>query len=277
MGTRTIAEIEAGIWAQIAVNPVLASLLTSESAVAEFAEWISEFATAEWITENLFTAHVAEVNDIIGTQKPHSPQWYATMAKAFQYGVALPDGSITYALVPPVDPTVLVVSEAVAVEYVNLLRVKVATLTGGVLGPLGGPQMAALAVYGQKTKDAGVRLVYTTAAGDNLQLALNVFYDPLVLTALGERIDGSENTPVMDAINNFIDNIDFNGVVILNDLIAAIRAVSGVKNVQVLSAQANYASTPYVDIDPQYVPDAGYLVLDETYFNANVVYSAYSV
>ena len=75
-----------------------------------------------------------------------------------------------------------------------------------------------------------------------------------------------------DAINEFLSSLPFDGKFILNDLIDAIEAVEGVKIGHVVSASANYAATPYVSIPVQYTPDAGYMVLNETFFDANVEY-----
>jgi hypothetical protein len=280
---RTIAQIEAGIQAAIAANPVLASLLTSESAVAEFNEWVTVFATSQQLTEVNQDACEAEVNAALAKLTPHTLQWYATKAMAFQYGDALVPDKDYYDPIAPAGDASLVVGAAAAVVVDDVVRIKVAALTAGVLGPLGGAELVSLTAYMQVVKDAGVDITVTTGAGDNLQLAMTIYYDPLVLNAMGQRIDGTENTPVMDAINAFLDtfNSSFinnqNGVLFYNALVAAIQAVSGVIIGEVTSAQANYGMTPFVDINPQYVPDAGYLVLDAVFFAANITYVAYGV
>ena len=199
------------------------------------------------------------------------------MAKAFQYGIALPADSDVYAVVPPVDPTVLIISNAAAVELVNLIRIKVAKLISSSLAPLSSGELTAFTAYMAKIKDAGVRLQCTSGNADNLQLALNIFYDPLILNADGSRVDGTETTPILDAMNSFLDNLPFNGVFILNSMIAALQAIPGVIIGQPVTVQANYGSTPYLPVTTQYVPDAGYMKLDATYFNANITYAPYTI
>ena len=280
---QSIAQIKAVINAAIAANPILASLLDSESAVAEFSEWVTVFATAANLTEVNQDACEAEVTALLAKLTPHTLQWYATMATLFQYGVALLPDSDTYAVVPPVNPTVLVVGAAAAIVVDDVVRLKVAKLVAGVLTQLSNPELVSLTAYIQVVKDAGVDVTITTGAGDNLRLGMTIYYDPLVLNATGQRIDGSENTPVMDAINAFLDtfNSSFinnqNGVLFYNALVAAIQAVSGVIIGELTYAKANYGMTAYVDINPQYVPDAGYLVLDAVYFAANITYTPYGV
>jgi len=272
---RTIAQIAEEIYAQVEADPVLGPELTSDSAVAEWRLWANNVAVAQWTLENLYDAHKDEVSGIIATEKPHTLQWYVTMAKAFQFGMSLPADSDTYAVVPPADPTVLIIANAAVVELVNLLRIKVARLVGGVLAPISGPQMTAFAAYMARVKDAGVRLQLTSGNADNLQLQLAVYYDPLILDNTGARLDGTSATPVKDAINTFLDNLPFNGLFVLNNLIAAIQAVDGVRIGQIVLAQANYGATPYVAIPLEYTPDAGYMVLDSGYFDANVTYTAH--
>jgi len=271
---RTIAQIQAAIVAAKNADATLVGL-SSTSNVAIWLLWTYVVAVCQWVLESLFDAHKAEVQGIIATMKPHSLQWYVTMAKAFQYGYSLPAGGDVYSPVAPAGDASLIVANAAAVDLGNLVRIKAAKLSAGVLGALSGGELTAFAAYMALVKDAGVRIECTSGAPDNLQLQLKVYYDALQINAAGQRIDGSENTPVMDAINVFLDNLPFNGLFVLNQMIAAILAVPGVVNCEVVLAQANYASTPYVAVPVEYTPDAGYMVLDEVYFGANVVYIAH--
>src|ERR1700722_4092716 len=116
---RTIAEIQASIVSAKVADSTLSGL-TSTSSVAVWLLWTWVAATCQWVTESLFDAHVNEVQGILGNQKQHTLEWYATMAKAFQYGVTLPPDTDVYAVVPPVDLTVLIVAYAAAVELAGI-------------------------------------------------------------------------------------------------------------------------------------------------------------
>ena len=266
---RTIAQIQQSIidakngvnvnLPLVGANPL--GLLSSSSSVAIWRLWTYIVAVCQWVLENLFDFHKAEVNGIIATQKPHTLQWYVGMAKAFQYGISLPVDSDTY-LVPSTDPTVVIVQYAAAVELTNLVRIKVATLIAGVLAPITTPQLAAFAAYMHLVKDAGVRLELTSGSPDKLKLVLNVYYDPLVLDSTGARLDGSTSTPVRDGINGFLANLPFNGLFVFNNLIAALQAIQGVVIGDIVSAEATYGSLPYTAVLVEYLPDAGYMILD---------------
>lgn len=272
---RSIAQIQAAIVAAKDADGTLSGL-TSSSMTAIWLLWTYVVATCQWTLENLFDAHKNEVAGIIATEKPHTLQWYATMAKAFQFGVSLPAGSDTYAVVPPASLTVLVVQFAAAVELTNLIRIKVAGLTGGVLGPLSITQMNAFTTYMGLIKDAGVRLQCTSSVADTFQPTMIIYYDPLVLDATGARLDGTEPTPVKDAINTFLGSLPFNGVFILNNFIAAMQAIPGVTIADEVSVQVFYGMVAPVVIAAKYVPDAGYMALDNVWFAANVSYVAYA-
>ena len=269
---RTIAQIQASIVAAKAADATLSGL-TSTSNTALWLLWTWVVATVQYALEVNFDNHKAEVQGIIATQKPHTLEWYATMAEAFQYGVALPADTDVYGVVPPADPTVLVVSYAAVVELNNYLRLKVATLTAGVLGPLSSGQLSSLSTYMHQIKDAGVRLQITSSAGDVFQPVIAIYYDPLILKSDGTRIDGTAATPVVDAINAFLANLPFNGLFVYNSFVAALQAVDGVVIADVSDARAYFTGPPpYQSCMVQYQPDSGYLVLDVSYFNANVTY-----
>lgn len=273
---KTIAEIQADIVTAKAADPILGPLLTSSSLVAIWYLWTWIVAGRIWVLANLFDSHKAEVLAIIKAQKPHTQQWYVTKVKDFQYGVALPADTDVYAIVPPVDPTVLIVTFAAAVEYSNLLRLKVAKGAVGALSALSLGELNALKTYMGRVKDAGVRLQVTTGAADTFQPTMVIFYDPLILDNTGARLDGTAATPVKDAVNVFLSSLQFNGRLALNSFIAAMQAVPGVVIAEEVSIQAFYGATTPVVITTWYVPDAGYLALDAAYFTANVSYVAYS-
>ena len=271
---RTITQIQQSIIDAKNADVALGGL-TSTSNVAIWLLWSYIVAVCQWALENLFDQHKSEVAGIIATQKPHSLQWYITMAKAFQYGVTLPPDTDVYSVVPPASSSVLIIANAAAVELTNLVRIKVAKLSGGILAALNTSELIAFTAYMQRIKDAGVRLQCTSGTPDNLQIQLAVFYDPLVLDNTGARLDGNASTPVIDAINAFLDDLPFNGLFVLNSFTSAVQAVEGVRIADVINAQANYGVTPYVTIGYEYTPDAGYMILDDTYFNAHVAYAAH--
>ena len=271
---RTIAEIQQQIIDTKNADAVLSTYTWSDSKVAIWRLWAYVTAVCMWTLENLFDYHKSEVAGIIATQKPHTLQWYIMMAKQFQYGVLLPADSDTFPTTST-DPAVMIVQYAAAVELVNLVRIKVAKRSGSSLASLSTLELTALTAYMNRIKDAGVRMQLTSSAPDTLQLSVAVYYDPLVLSNTGARLDGTALNPVLDAVNIFLTNLPFNGLFILNNLILALQQIDGIRIGNIINAQARYAATPFVPITVEYLPDAGYIVLDGTYFDAHVSYTAH--
>lgn len=271
---RTISEIQQKIIEAREADPVL-SELNSTSNTAIWLLWSYIVAVCQWVVENLFDSHRAEVEAIIAAQRPHTLQWYVTKAKQFQYGVALAFESDNYAT-PTTDPAIAIVSYAAAVELPSLVRLKVATLSAGALAPLSADQLTAFTSYIQQIKDAGVRMQVTSGYPDVMQVKLKIYYDPLVLNAAGERIDGTATQPVLDAVKKFLTTLPFNGLFVLNNLIAALQLVQGVVIGVVETAAATYGALPYTPVTVEYAPDAGYMVADETYLLDNVTYISHS-
>jgi hypothetical protein len=263
---RTIAQIQASIISAVQGNAVLGPLLTSTSNVAVWLAWTYIIAVCQWTIENLFDQFTAAVNAIIAKMRPHTLQWYATIAKQFQYGCVLPPDTDTYdnsALTAAQVAATQIVAFAACAEIGTALRLKVAKLSGTTLVPLDPvAELPPFAAYMALVKDAGVPLNITSGNPDRLVLSLTVYYDPLVLSASGQRLDTTDNTPVEDAITNYINNLPFNGLYINTKLGDAVEAVSGVYTYGGLTAQAMYGAEPLTAISLAYTPDAGYMSLD---------------
>lgn len=271
---RTIAQIQQSIIAAKQADATLSGL-SSTSNAAIWLLWTYVVAVCQWVLENYFDAHKAEVEKIIATQRAHTLQWYVTKARQFQYGVLLPFESDSYAT-PSTDPAIAIINYAAAVELPSLVRLKVATLSGGSLAPLSVGQLTAFTAYIQLIKDAGVRMQITSGNPDMLRLQLTIYYDPLVLDATGARIDGTSTYPVKDAVKAFLEALPFNGLFVINNLIKALQAIEGVVIGVVVYAAATYAALPYTPVTVEYAPDAGYMVADETYLLANATYISHS-
>ena len=272
---RTIAEIrQSMIDAKNGVHPLLPltgdnplATLNSASSVAVWRLWIYVTSVGIWALENLFDYHKAEVAALIASEKPHTLPWYVGKARAFRYGYSLSPDSDTYAA-DITGAAANVVKFAAATEVGTQIRIKAATLAGGGLAPLPAPQLSALTAYMNRVKDAGVRLQITSGNPDRLRLVLRIYYDPLVLDVFGARLDGTTPNPIKTVVDQFLSNLPFNGLFVVNKLISALQGVDGVVIGEVVSAMAAYSSLPFSVVVSEYLPDAGYMVLEAGGFSA---------
>lgn len=203
-----------------------------------------------------------DIDNTIAAMKPHSLQWYAGMAKNFQYGDNLVDETDYYDNTGLTDAQIAakkIVSYAAVVEQIRGVRIKVAKTVSDDLGALVTDELNSFTAYMTQIKDAGVKLLITSGPADNLRLVLRIEYNPLVINSTGARIDGVTMTPVKDAIKLHLQNLPFNGVFSVQKLVDAIQAVEGVNDMNVDEVQTKYGALNFSAVDISVIPDAGYL------------------
>jgi hypothetical protein len=253
---RTIADIQAAMVADIAANETLSTQLTSTSKVAIWRLWTFIVATAIWSMEKIFDAHKSEVEAIIASKTPHRLVWYRDKARYFQYGYTLPVNSDQYTTI---DANARIIKFAAVTEANGILKVKAAKDNAGSLAELSAPQIEAFTTYMARVKDAGVKLRIISQEADHLKLSIDLYYDPLVLDEDGARLDGTNNTPVQDAITDYLENLPFDGEFTLMALTDALQNTEGVKIPQILSAKSYWGAYAWATISAKYNPEAGWL------------------
>lgn len=271
---RTIEEWHQDLLDKVSADTVLSGLLTSTSTVSIYAKFLYIVAFCAWTIENLHDLFKTEVKQIIYDTKPHTPQWYVKMAKAFQYGYNLVPEKDYYDNTGLTDDQIAaskIVAFAALVEL-PFIRLKVAKKSGSGLGKLTVPELDAFRAYTMRIKDAGVKLklasltsasTITSSDPDKLRLQCRFKFNPLVLADTGARIDGTSNTPVPDAIRGYLENIDFNGLFSIQKLVDAVQAVDGYSDFAIDQMQTKYGALPFTSVDIDFVPDGGYLVIDD--------------
>lgn len=237
--------------------------LDSLSAVSIWRLLLYVVAVGIWALENIYDIHLAETKDLIAKQKKGSEQWYAEMAMLFQFGDTLVADQDYYDNTG-IDPVVVaakkVVAYSAAKDQGTGLRMKVARVVTGELAPLSAPQLSAFQAYMARVKFAGVFLSFVNNVADALKLSLTIYYDPLVLDATGQRLDGTNNTPVQEMIEDYlVSGISFNGYFVTSALVDKLKQIDGVKVPSVNIAQGRYGILPFSNIIDLYLPDAGYL------------------
>ncbi|MGE4345947.1 MAG: hypothetical protein AB7D46_00890 [Flavobacteriaceae bacterium] len=237
-------------------------------------------AFAIWTLETLWDIFKAENEAEMAKQKIHSKDWYRQKALDFQYGFPVINGTDQFDNTGKTDEeieTSKIVAQAACIKLIStsgygILRVKAAKSDGNDLVKLSEPEVTALRYYFMRhSTDAGTQLKVTSGDADDLKLQILIQFDPLILGTDGARLDGTAQTPVIDAIKEFLKSLDFNGALVLDDLRRKIRTVEGVSTVEILGAFSKYGSYNYEttgiqnvgSIEAVRVADAGYMKLDE--------------
>lgn len=268
---RTIKEIQDDLIAQVQADVTLAALLTSVSRTAIWRLWIFIVAVVCWTLEQLHDLFKSDVNEIIAEKVPHSLRWYVRMAKLFQYGYNLvPEHSYYDNTGIPDD--VVAASKIVAYAAFTVepnVRMKLAKKVGNNLAPLTPVERLAFVAYAIRYRDAGVPLkdsTITSTNPDKLRVVVRVKYNPLVLNASGERLDGADNFPLKNGLKKYLQNLDFNGLFSVQKMVDAMQTVEGITDLHIDQVQSKYGALPFTSIDISLIPDAGYMVIEDADF-----------
>ncbi|WP_108821040.1 hypothetical protein [Dysgonomonas sp. Marseille-P4361] len=221
-------------------------------------------ATAISLVYKVFDQFKIDILSILKNNKAHTPNWYATRAKEFQFGHELISESDQYdnsALTTEQIEAARVVKFAAAIEASDqsILYLKVATDNGGIKQPIKSAELVALTAYMGRVKDAGVRISIINSPADDLRLEMDIYYNPLILDSEGKRLDGSGDTPVQDAIRNYISNLAFNGFYYNQSLVDKLQVVDGVEIAELIQASSRYGTlVNFRPINARSIPYAGY-------------------
>lgn len=241
--------------------------------------WFFIMATALWIFgEKQLVQHKTDVANILKENKAHRPNWYAMMAKQFQYGYALVPDTDYYDNTGLTEAQIAasrIVKFAAAVEArdKSITYLKVATEVDGQKQPLSAAQLTALTAYLiDEIPDMGVRIEIINAPADTMRMKADVYYNPLVLDKEGKRLDGTNNTPVQDAIRSYLSNLSFNGLYANQSLVDKAQVADGVVLFELKEAASKYGTyTEFQPINARSIPYAGYYAISDANLILNFI------
>lgn len=264
---RTIAEIKSAICAEWMGNEDVAKaygFTVGDSFSEKFSVVSVEsllfyiVAVTSWVVERLIDAHKSEVDAALDSLMPHRAKWYRDKVLGFMKGKALAGDSDVY------DTSEMTASEIEAAKVVkyaavseneqtSILTIKVAGETDGRRSVLDATTQQQLENYLREVKDAGVRISLINESADRFKCSLTVCYDGLFEAT-------SVAKSVLAAVQDYVENLPFNGVYSNMALVDAVKQVEGVKIAEVKSSaiMAN-GSDSWTAIDVRVVPHSGYM------------------
>lgn len=281
METPTIDEIKQQILDEKAEYSSLEGL-DSDSKTSIYNLWAYVTAVVHWVLYQFFAKYMAEVDEKVRSQKAFNEFWYKEKALEFRYGHPLVDGGHIkeysdegYTEQEILDS--LVIKRAAVVEReINtriILFIKVATENGdGELEPLTTDQLTSLESYYKTLKTSGTKIVIQSDPPDDLRLTVDFYYDPLVLTETGARIDGADNTPVQSAIRGYLKNLPFNGEFSIKELEDILQALDGCSEREAIIKSADSSFGVVVNwqpIDDFVIAESGYMTISDANLTIN--------
>ena len=260
---RTVAEIQQAIIDAKNADTNLAGL-NSVSQTAIWRLWTFVTATVQTIHEQLWDAFRVEIETKIQAGVWGTLPWFASVAKAFQYGDAVEElvDNQPYSVI---DEAKKIVTLASVAESGNLLNIKVAKGTPENPTALSGAELTAFTTYINKMKPAGVIVNTISLDADEFHITANVYYD-------GQYLLADIETAVQSAIESHLFAIPFDGVFYKNKLTDAIDSVTGVVNIDQDSAEMRAVQgANNTLITTKYSTIAGYLRLDLGNYNLTFI------
>jgi hypothetical protein len=230
--------------------------LDSSSQTAIWRLWAWVIAGAMFTTETLFGLYKTEVEGVLSTKTPGTLLWYRGMCLGFRYGVGLilHNGRIGY---PSGDETPPLLARCSVRETATGLLIKIAKYQGDDLNPLTNEEFNSFQAYLAAVKYAGTPIQLVNAPSNKLRMTADIYYDPLLITSTGEQIADGKRI-VDEAILSFLRSLPFDGRLSLTSLVAAIKAVVGVSDVNITLIEQEYAAAGYQPIVVSHVPESGY-------------------
>ena len=215
-------------------------------------------AVGSWVVERLIDAHKGEVDAALDALTPHRPKWYRDKVLGFLKGKSLVNESDVY---DTSDMTASEIENIRVVKYAavsenastSILTIKVAGETAGKRTALDAATQQQLENYLREVKDAGVRISLVKESADRFKCALSICYDGMLEAA-------SVAKSVLEAVQDYVENLPFNGVYSNMALVDAVQQVEGVKIAEVESSaiMAN-GSDSWTAINVRVVPHSGYM------------------
>ena len=240
--------------------------LTSTSQTAIWNLWVYITAVAINLHEQLWDIFRTEIEGIAAKVVPGTAEWLAAKVLEFQYDALDPQELKLVNFVPTYDiirEERRIVAKCAIREVNRQIFIKVAKLENNQLTPLSTEEKSSLEGYIDRVKFAGTSTTVETLFADKIQVHAKIFYD-------GQYSLTFVKGKVKEAINNYFQNLPFDGVVYTARIMDAIQGAMGVKDVILKNIVprtasetiANYSSnTAYIN---SYATAAGYVKAEDT-------------
>jgi hypothetical protein len=279
---RSLSIIIAQMDAEQALKPEL-SALNSPSTTAIYTLWKYIVAMNSYLQEVLWDIFKKELENVVLTAAVGSEQWLQSKIFTFQYSSATPQITTLINFAPTyltINPSLRIITRAsVKTTATNTVSVKVAkseppvaltsTEKNSLKGYLSQGGNGSLAGAGVGIGSAGIYVNVESYDADKLFLTAQIIYNGQYSSVI--------QTTVIDAINLYLKNIPFDGMIKVVSVVDAIQSVPGVTDVIINDMAVRADLTPFaskiylvsgnLEIMSKYPTYAGYIIGENTALN----------
>jgi hypothetical protein len=263
---RTVAQIKQSMLDAKNADPTL-STLTSTSQTAKWNLYYFIVASCIAIFEQLQDIFKTELETIASTAAPSTPQWTRNKVLKYQKGDVAQLNTSTYVIEYPTINTANQILTRCAVITAPNRTVLIKVAKGNPPTPVSVGELAELQSYVETFNPAGIAFTIINENSDKMEVAATIYYNGQYSAVI--------STNVIAALNNYMANLPFNGVISTQAVVDAIQEVEGVISVSLARILVRKHSVAYgagvtlynlsTGVDAvQYQTIAGYVVQETT-------------
>jgi hypothetical protein len=219
---RTVAQIKQSMLDAKNADPTL-SALTSTSQTAKWNLYYFIVASCIAIFEQLQDLFKTDLEAIASTAAPSTPQWTRNKVLKFQTGDVAELNTTTYVIEYPTINTANQILTRCAVITAPNRTVLIKVAKGNPPTPVSVGELAELQSYVETFNPAGIAFTLINENSDKMEVAGKVYYNGQYSAVIA--------TNVVAALNSYMANLPFNGVISTQAVVDAIQAVEGVISV----------------------------------------------
>ena len=219
---RTVAQIKQQMLDAKNADPTL-STLTSTSQTAKWNLYYFIVASCIAIFEQLQDIFKTELETIASTAAPSTPQWTRNKVLKFQTGDVAELNTTTYVIeYPTITPANQILTRCAVITAPNrTVLIKVAKSEPPA--PVSGGELAELQSYVETFNPAGIAFTLVNEDSDKMEVAATIYYNGQYSSVVATNVEA--------ALNSYMANLPFNGVISTQAVVDAMQAVEGVISV----------------------------------------------
>jgi len=214
---------------------------TSNSQTSRWGLFLWVVAQTINIFEQLLDVFKSEVETIQAEAKPGTQAWVRWMVGKFQFSTAATQvaqlNTTTLVVEYPVVNTTFQIISRVATQVTNNKTVLIKVAKSDPPTQLSGSEQSALQAYVAQWGIAGVNYQIVNEPSDKIEVVGTIFYDGQYNAVIQASVE--------DALTNYLAQLEFNGIISVQDVNDAIQGVEGVLDVNLSQIKVRRDSISY--------------------------------
>lgn len=263
---RTVQQIKQQMLDAKNADPALVNL-TSTSQTAKWNLYYFIVASCIAIFEQLQDIFKTDLETIASSAAPSTPQWTRNKVLKFQTGDVAELNTSTFVIEYPTVNTANQILTRCAVITAPNRTVLIKVAKNDPPEPVSAPELAELQSYIETFNPAGIAFSIINEDSDKMAVEATIYYNGQYSAVIQTNVEA--------ALNNYMANLPFNGVITTQAVVDAMQSAEGVSNVSLQTIKVRRDTTSFANAinlfrlangtdAVQYQTYAGYVVEETT-------------